>query len=283
MADAGGAATGGALIPSGLHATLLLLRHGESEWVAQGLFQGQGDPPLTPLGRRQAALAASRIARARRPPTLPVPGRAPQVIVHSPLARAATTAAAVAAALTGAAAEGDAPGPVSLRPDSGFLEIGQGEWEGLPGEVIAERWPEVLRDWRRDPLTAWAPGGESLAEVDARVRVALGRLLADLAASGPSHGGPQSPVLGYADEPADDPWAVVVAHDGTFKVAALALLDLPLARFWMLPFGLCGISVIEIRNGRSRLRVHNATDHLAELETEAQAAREAARAETGAL
>ena len=271
------------LIPAGLDATLLLLRHGESEWVAQGLFQGQGDSPLTPLGRRQAALAAARIAHARRPPALPVPARTPQVIVHSPLARAASTAAAVAAALTGAAAAGGEPGAAALRADPGFLEIGQGEWEGLPGEAIAKRWPDVLGGWRRDPLSAWAPGGESLAEVDARVRAALGRLLRDLAATPRGHAAPQTQVLGYADEPSDDPWAVIVAHDGTFKVAALALLDLPLARFWMLPFGLCGISVIEIRDGRSRLRVHNATDHLAELETDAEVAREAARAETGAL
>jgi len=274
---------GNALIPAGLDASLLLLRHGESEWVERGLFQGQGDSPLTALGRRQAALAAARIAQARRPPALPVPARAPESIVHSPLARAATTAAAVAAALTGAAAAGDAPGPVAMRADPGFLEIGQGEWEGLPGEAIAERWPDVLEGWRRDPLTAWAPGGESLDEVDARVRAALGRVLADLAASPRRPDGPSSPVLGYADTPADHAWTVLVAHDGVFKVVALALLGLPLARFWMLPFALCGISVIELRNGRSRLRLHNATDHLAELETEAVAAREAARTETGAL
>jgi broad specificity phosphatase PhoE len=256
------------LIPAGLDATLLLLRHGESEWVAEGLFQGQGDSPLTALGRRQAALAAGRIAHARRPPALPVPARAPRTIVHSPLARAATTAAAIAAALTGAAAAGDAPGAVPMRADPGFLEIGQGEWEGLPAAVIAQRWPDLLRGWRDDPLTAWAPGGESLAEVDARVRDALRRVLDDLAAAPGQPAQPRSPVLSYADEPGDDPWAVIAAHDGTFKIGALALLDLPLARFWMLPFALCGITVIEIRNGRSRLRVHNSTDHLAELEIE---------------
>ena len=269
-----------AFIPAGVDATLLLVRHGESEWITRGLFQGQGDSPLTDLGRRQADLAAERIAHASRPPALPVPPRPPTTIVHSPLARASATAEAIAAAL----AHVDARKPrVPLRADPGFLEIGQGDWEGLPGTVIAERWPELLRDWRADPLTAWAPGGESLPEVDARVRAALARVLGELAEAGSRTARGRSPVLGYADEPGDDPWAVIVAHDGTFKVAVLALLDLALAKFWMLPFALCGISVIEIRNGRSRLRLHNATDHLAELETEAEAAREAARAETGAL
>jgi probable phosphoglycerate mutase len=271
-----------ALIPAGIDATLLLVRHGESEWITQGLFQGQGDSPLTALGRRQAALAAGRIANAMRPPALPVPHRPPATIAHSPLARATATAEAVADAFA-APGPGREPAHVPLRPDPGFLEIGQGEWEGLPGGVIAERWSDVLDGWRTDPLTAWAPGGESLAEVDARVRSSLGRLLAELASAARPSAAGRSPVLGYADEPGDDPWAVIVAHDGLFKIAALALLDLPLARFWMLPFALCGITVIEVRNGRSRLRVHNATDHLAELETEAEAAREAARAETGAL
>jgi broad specificity phosphatase PhoE len=268
--------------PAGLDASIVLVRHGESEWITKGLFQGQGDSPLTALGRRQAALAADRIANATRPPALPVPRRAPALIVHSPLARAAATAAAVAAALAApTAALG--PAEVPVRADPGFLEIGQGEWEGLPAAEIAKRWPDVLRDWRADPPTAWAPGGESLEEVDSRVRQGLARVLSDLAAAPGGIDRGRSPVLGYADDPRDDPWAVIVAHDGVFKVTALALLGLPLARFWMLPFALCGISVIEIQDGESRLRVHNSTGHLAELETEAAAAREAARAETGAL
>ncbi len=255
-------------VPAGIDATLLLVRHGESEWITRGLFQGQGDSPLTALGRRQAELVAERIAHASRPSALPVPARPPATIVHSPLSRAAATAEAIATALARRDPSGAAR-PVTRRVDPGLVEIGQGEWEGLPGTEIAERWPDLIRGWRSDPLSGWAPGGESLAEVDARVRAAFGRLLAELAAIPPSGAGRPSPVLGYADEPGDEPWAVIVAHDGVFKVAALALLDLPLARFWMLPFALCGISVIELRGGRARLRVHNMTDHLAEIEADA--------------
>jgi broad specificity phosphatase PhoE len=146
------------------------------------------------------------------------------------------------------------------------MEIGQGEWEGRPGQEIVERWGDLLEQWRREPLAAWAPGGESLLEVDARVRPALRQLLADLATAEPAAAASRSQVLGYADVPSDEPWSIVVGHDGVFKVALLALLDLPLARFWMLPFALCGITIVEIRNGRPRLRLHNATDHLADLE-----------------
>ena len=93
----------------------------------------------------------------------------------------------------------------------------------------------------------------------------------------------RSQVLGYAELPSSEPWAIVVGHDGSFKVALLALLDLPLTRFWSFPFALCGLTVVELRRGRVRLRLHNATDHLAPLETEVARAREEERARNGAL
>ncbi|MEO5703627.1 MAG: histidine phosphatase family protein [Candidatus Limnocylindrales bacterium] len=271
------------LIPAGLDAVLAFVRHGESEWVAKGLFQGQGDSPLTELGRRQALLTARRIARRARRPILPLPAAAPHAIVHSPLARAAETATLIGRAVSSGRGDDAIGAPVPLHPDPGLLEIGQGEWEGVPGAEVAERWGPILEAWRHDPLSAWAPGGESIAEVDVRARGALRSMLADLATVGPTGRGARSQVLGYADLPADDPWAIVVGHDGVFKVAMLALLDLPLARFWTMPFALCGISVVEIRNGRPRLRLHNATDHLADLQTVDAQQRDESRRKSGAL
>jgi broad specificity phosphatase PhoE len=267
-------------VPEGLDATIVLVRHGESEWVAQGKFQGRGDSPLSPLGRSQADLVAARLARPHRSPALPIPGGPPVLIASSPLSRAAETAEAIAAAM----AERDAFGSaIPIATDDGLIEIGQGEWEGLDGAVVAEQWSEVLEGWRRDPVTAWAPGGESLPEVDGRVRASLEHLLRSLGGAANPTGEVRSPVLGYAEPPADEPWAVVVGHDGVFKVAMLALLDLPLARFWAFPFALCGITVVELRHGHPRLRLHNASDHLAPLEDAATAEREAARRRSGAL
>jgi broad specificity phosphatase PhoE len=211
-------------------------------------------------------LVARRIGRRTRRPALPLPAGPPHTIVHSPLARAAETAAMIGRAVSGGRGDAAISAPVPVTPEPGLLEIGQGEWEGLPGTEVTERWGEVLELWRREPLLAWAPGGEALVDVDARVRPALRQLLAGLAIVAPAGGASRSQVLGYADMPADEPWAVVVGHDGVFKVTLLALLDLPLARFWTLPFALCGITIVEIRNGRPRLRLHNSTDHLADLE-----------------
>lgn len=260
------------IIPAGLNAVLAFVRHGESEWVREGRFQGQGDSPLSELGRRQALLTARRIARRSRRPALPLPSGPPRSVVHSPLTRATETAELLARAVSGGRGSDAIHQPVPLRPEPGFLEIGQGDWEGLPGSEVVERWGELLAEWRRDPLVAWAPGGESIAEVDVRVRAALRPLLEELAAAAPPADPTRSQVLGYAELPSDEPWSIVVGHDGVFKVALLALLDLPLARFWVLPFALCGITIVEMRNGRPRLRLHNATDHLSSLETGADRA-----------
>ena len=268
------------IVPPGLDGTVVLLRHGESTWVADGRFQGQGDPPLSTAGRRQAALAAGRLARPHDPPSLPVPIGPPLEIVHSPLRRTTETARVVETAIAAETGFGLA---VPRRADPGFLEIGQGEWEGLPGAEVEASWPDVIAGWRRDPLAAWAPGGESLVEVDGRVRAALEDVLARLNARGSATAGHRSHVLGYGDSPSLDPWTIVVGHDGIFKVALLALMDLPLDRFWSFPFALCGISVVELRAGRPRLRAHNLTDHLAPFDDERAQAIEGERNRTGAL
>jgi probable phosphoglycerate mutase len=270
-------------VPLDLDATLVLVRHGESTFIEEGRFQGQAETPLSSLGRRQAGRVADRLARPGVSPALPIPVRLPVEIVHSPLGRARETADAIAAAMAAPDAFATA---APIRPDPGFLEIGQGEWEGLRRDEIERRWGDVLATWRRRPLEAWAPGGENLLQVQARVRGALERAIAGLAAAGPgvvAVSPDRSPVAGYQTEQADQPWTIVVGHDGVFKVLLLTLFDLPLERFWMWSFDLCGLTVIELRAGRPVLRAVNLTEHLAPLLD--AAAREATeeRQRSGAL
>ena len=267
------------LIPAGLDATVVLVRHGESTYVAEGRFQGQADPPLSELGRQQARLVAARLSRPAEVPALPLPDGPPLEVVHSPLARAADTARSIAAAWADAGTLGAS---VARHPDAGFLEIGQGEWEGRPSAEIAERWADELAAWRRDPVANWAPGGESVRDVDRRVRPALATLLDHLAQGRAPGTLDRSQVLGYLAARPDQGWSVVVAHDGVFKLTLLALLDLPIERFWTFPFALCGISIVEIGGGRARLLAHNLTDHLAVLENQDARALAAARRASGA-
>ncbi len=271
------------IVSDGLDATLVLLRHGESTAIVEGRFQGQSDVPLSPLGLRQAEMAAVRLARPHRSPALPVPLGAPVEIVHSPLARAARTAAAVHEAAKDAAGFDRA---IPLRAEPGLSEIAQGEWEGRLATEIADRWSDTLSTWRVQPTEAHAPGGEALDAVQARLRPAVDGVLARLADRGPDGASPSrtgSQVLGSGDAPGEHPWTIVVAHDGVFKVLMLTLLDLPLDRFWLWPFALCGISVVELANGRPRLRAHNLTEHLAPLLEERARAQAEERERAGAL
>lgn len=268
----------GGLVPDGLDATLVLVRHGESVLIAEGRFQGQMETPLTSTGLSQATLAARRLANPHDAPALPVPAGELLEIVHSPLGRTTQTAAAIAAAV---ASRGTAARTV--RPDPGFLEIAQGAWEGLPATEIRERYAETLAAWRRRPLETWAPGGESLPQVAERVRPALRTVLERLA-EGRAPGTPdRNQVAGFRDPPPDHPWSIVVGHDGVFKVALLTLFDLPLDRFWMWSMDLCGITVIELRAGRPVLRAHNLTAHLAALLDEEALAEVEDRSRTGAF
>lgn len=276
------AALDGALIPPGLDATLVLVRHGESEYIVEGRFQGQADSPLTTRGLRQAGLVADRLARPHDAPALPVPTGAPLEIVHSPLGRTRQTAEAIGAAMAAQDLGGRSVSP-PLRPDAGFMEIGQGEWEGMHRDEIVARFPAELATWRRRPTEQWANGGESLAQVADRARPALVRLLAGLAAAGIPGTRDRDQVPGSHEAPATHPWTVLVAHDGVFKVSMLTLFELPLERFWMWTMELCAITVIEFRGGQPVLRAHNLTGHLAALLDEDALEAQEARSRSGAL
>ena len=259
-------------IPDGLDATLVLVRHGESQYIVEGRFQGQAETPLSPTGRRQARLVADRLARPHDPPALPLPAGPAREIVHSPLQRTRQTADAIAAA-TG----------IGPRADAGFLEIGQGEWEGLHRDEIGARYAAELAAWRRTPTEAWAPGGESLTAVADRVRPALRDALERLAEGGTPGSPDRDQVAGYGSAAATQPWSIVVGHDGVFKIALLTLFDLPLERFWMWSMDLCAITVIDVRAGRAVLRAHNLTSHLSGLLDEEAVEVQEERSRSGAL
>jgi len=268
-------------IPDRLDASLVLVRHGESEMIVQRRFQGRLETALSDIGRRQAERVAARLARPHDPPALPVPDGRPIAIVHSPLRRAADTAAAIERALREEAANGSSV--VLARADGRFAEIGQGDWEGRLATDIEERDGERLAAWRRRPTETWAPGGESLVEVHARVAQGLAAVLDELAVAGEPGSLMTPQVSGYGDGPPHHPWTILVGHDGTFKVALLALFDLPLGRFWMWSSDLGGISIVEFRAGRPVIRAMNLTEHLAGLLDEQVLKETEERSRSGAL
>ncbi|MCU1353223.1 MAG: phosphoglycerate mutase family protein [Acidimicrobiales bacterium] len=154
---------------------ILLVRHGESTWNADGRWQGQADPPLTDRGRRQAALAARAIGSV-------------DAIVASDLERALDTATVIAAEL--------GLEPVLTEPR--LRERDAGEFSGLTRVEIHARFPGLLPD---DPAGAELgpdgrprrpPGWEPDDAIWERVEVALlalGRLVPDGDIVAVTHGG----------------------------------------------------------------------------------------------
>ncbi len=280
MADpAGDRALNQRLVPPGLHATLVLLRHGESIAITEGRFQGRLDTPLSPLGERQAQLAGDRLAHPGRPPHVAIPAVAPVEIAHSPLARTRATAQAATDALQ--AAYGD--GVPALRPERGLYEVDQGAWEGLHrSEVEADFGPE-LEAWRQAPHERHAPGGEALVDVDRRVRATLPGILERLAAASPAIDGGLTSAAGYPPPARSQAWSLLVGHDGVFKVVMLALLELPLERFWSFSFGLTGITILAIHDGQVVVRAHNLLDHLGPLQADSSVGAGADRGAPGGL
>jgi broad specificity phosphatase PhoE len=139
---------------------LLLVRHGQSEWNAQGRWQGQADPPLTDVGRAQARTAAQALG-------------AVDAIFSSDLRRAVETAAVLSAQL--------GVGPVITDP--GWRERDAGEWSGLTRAEIHERFPGYLPDDRHRAFapdgndeTRRPPGWESDEHLLARVLEAMQRV-----------------------------------------------------------------------------------------------------------
>jgi glucosyl-3-phosphoglycerate phosphatase len=125
---------------------LLLWRHGQTTWNADGRVQGQLDSELSEVGRAQAETAAVRLA-----------GCHPDLLLSSDLRRAAETAGALAAA-TG----------LLVEYDPRLRERHHGNWQGLMATEIAERWPAEYEQWRAG-LPVRGLGVEDLDDVGKRI------------------------------------------------------------------------------------------------------------------
>ena len=134
-------------------ARLLLLRHGQSTWNAEGRWQGWADPPLSDLGQAQALALTPALGQA-----------ALDAVVSSDLRRARQTADAVAEGLG-----------ITVEVEAGLRERDVGHWSGLTAAEIERQWPSELAAWRAGRLER-PPGGESDADLADRAFDVLERL-----------------------------------------------------------------------------------------------------------
>jgi probable phosphoglycerate mutase len=123
------------------------LRHGETDWNAQGISQGNVDIPLNEVGLAQARAAAPLLL-----------GRGIASIVASPLARARVTAEIVGGVLG-----------LPVRLDAGLREVGFGVQEG-------QKMSDWFADWIAGVRTP--EGAETFAALRARAVAAVNRAVA---------------------------------------------------------------------------------------------------------
>lgn len=187
---------------------LVLVRHGRTADNAAGLLLGRADPPLDDMGQAQAVALARTLAGATR-------------IVTSPLQRARETASAI--------------GP-GADVDDRWVELDYGDFDRHPfSDVPIDVWAR----WRAD-IDFTPPGGESLARLGRRVRLACDELAEE--ASG-------------AD-------VIVVSHVSPIKAAVAWALGVGDEVAWRLHLAPAAITRVAIRPTGPSLVSFNDVAHL---------------------
>lgn len=152
-------------------ARILLVRHGETDWNAEGRIQGHLPVPLNGRGLMQAAALARRLSE-----------RDIGAVYSSDLLRALQTARPVAAACGR-----------TVVPDRRLREWDLGVLAGQRVPEAAQRYPSACRIYRQRIVDTPIPGGESIRQRYDRVIPALGEIAARHRGSTVvvvSHGGP---------------------------------------------------------------------------------------------
>ena len=209
---------------------IILVRHGQTGWNAGAgpggeRFRGRTDLPLDDTGLAQArALAARLVADGLDPPIA--------ALYASPLIRAQQTVMPLAAELG-----------LPIWPHAGLLDINYGRFQGLTHTEAADLYPELYRLWRATPSRVRFPEGESLADLQARVRALLSEMTARQ--SGQK--------------------IVLVGHEIVNKVLVCTVLGLSLDQIWRIRQEPAALNLFQFDGPRHQWLVQglNDTCHLA--------------------
>jgi broad specificity phosphatase PhoE len=141
--------------------TIVLVRHGETDWNRDRRFQGHADIPLNAAGLDQVRELGEQLA-----------GESFSIVYTSPLRRASESAELLAARLG-----------VDVRPSDALKEVDVGAWSGLTVHEVEARFPEGFARWVEWRHAGWSDG-ETYEQLGRRVVDGL-REIAD------EHGGEQ--------------------------------------------------------------------------------------------
>lgn len=198
---------------------LLVVRHGETSWNADSRIQGQTDIPLSPRGEAQARRLQSRLANEQI-----------TVAYASDLQRAWRTAEL--------ALEGRSD--IAIVRDPVWRELRFGDWEGLTSAESVARDPDLAAARRRHPASVRPPGGEHLADLQARIAPAIEAIRQ-------RHRGET---------------VLVATHGGVVRTLGCHVLGMDLDLAWRLGASNVGLAVVELRPDGPVVECWNDTAHL---------------------
>ena len=196
-----------------------LVRHGETEWNKLGRFQGHTDISLNERGLSQAretAKASSEWGLC--------------AIYSSPLIRTVQVAEEIAKVTAM---------PVSKQP--GLKELSLGDLEGVTGEDMRNKWPEVFAVWRSNPEKTSMPNGETLAQLRERTWQAI---------------------LDIERKHSADDSVAVISHNFAIRSIVGELLGVPLEHFHRMSLDLASVCTFDSDDRGRRLTGYNSTGHL---------------------
>ncbi len=203
-------------------AKLLLVRHGETAMNSAQRYWGKTDVALGPLGLKQAEKLRERLAIEKI-----------GCAYSSEMKRALVTARTIVES------RGiEVTGCPELR------EIDFGKIEGLNFDEIHAQFPEVARMWRERSPQLNYPGGESLAEFDARIAQFRTRLYRH----------------------SENDVVLIVAHSAVLRTLICQVLDLEMRNRWNLRLDLASLSIIDTYADTAILSLLNDTSHLGGLQ-----------------
>jgi 2,3-bisphosphoglycerate-dependent phosphoglycerate mutase/probable phosphoglycerate mutase len=201
-----------------MRTSIWLVRHGQTELNKARRYQGAADSPLTPFGIRQTAALAQRLR------SIPL-----KVAIVSPATRTRHTAATIL---------GDRKTP--MVDDARWDETNHGRWEGLTYAEVRARFPQESAARFADALNGRPSGGESLADVAARVAEGWAALLQQ------NPGGR----------------ALLVTHATPIQLVLCELSGMSPALHWRWRIDLGSVTALDIYGGATIIRMVNEVPRL---------------------
>jgi len=198
-------------------ARLLLIRHGQTKLHRADRFWGRTDIELSNTGIRQAEQLRERLARYKI-----------DAFYTSTLSRAVATAEIIASRHK-----------VQVTPVAELCECSFGYAEGLTFREISQKYPELARELSEWKAVAF-PGGESLEQLNQRVRDFLSKL---------KQHPPEATIA-------------IVAHGGPLRLIVCNLLGMDIAHWLQIRVDNASLSIVETYSERAIINLLNDTSHL---------------------